>query len=84
METLSLILVDERENTTLREQILNIPDAYQVLDECTEMYESSGIFMVNEVILDTHTRYRQFATKEDGLVLTLVLCGGRATSIRLV
>jgi len=84
METLSLILVDERENTTLHEQILNIPEAYQVLDECTEMYESSGIFMVDEVVLDTHTMYRRFATKEDGLVLSLVLCGGRATSIRLV
>ena len=83
METLSLILVDERENT-MSEQILNIPDAYQVLDEYTEMYESIGIFMVDEVVLDTHTMYRRFATKEDGLVLSLILCGGRATNIRLV
>lgn len=85
MNTLSLILVDERENgKVLREQILSIPDAYQVLDECTEIYETNGIYLVNEVNVDTHTLYRQFATKEEGLVLTLVLCGGRAISVRQV
>jgi len=82
MNTLSLILVDERESKVLREQILSIPDAYQVLDECTEIYETNGIYLVNEVNLDTHTLYRQFATKEEGLVLTLVLCGGRALAVK--
>jgi len=84
MNTLSLILVDERESKVLREQILSIPDAYQVLDECTEIYETNGIYLVNEVNLDTHTLYRQFATKEEGLVLTLVLCGGRALAVKQI
>jgi hypothetical protein len=45
------------------------------------MYENAGIYLVNEIKHDTHTLVREFATKEDGLVISLILCGGRVQNV---
>ena len=81
MKTLSLILWDNRTKQVLRDSVHSVQETYELLDGATELYETNGIYLVNEVNVDTHTLYRQFATKEEGLVLTLVLCGGRAFGV---
>jgi hypothetical protein len=82
MKTLSLILWDNRQQQVLRDQILEMNDAYSVLDEATNTYENAGIYFVNEIKHDTHTLVREFATKENGLVISLILCGGMANNVR--
>ena len=81
MKTLSLILWDNRKKQVLRDQVLEMNNAYSVLDEATNTYENEGIYFVNEIKYDIHTLVREFATKEDGLVVSLILCGGRAQSV---
>ena len=81
MNTLSLILWDNRKQQVVRDQVLGISDAYDVLDEATNTYENAGIYLVNEIKHDTHTLVREFATKEDGLVISLILCGGRVQNV---
>ena len=81
MNTLSLILWDNRTKQVLRDSIHSVQDTYAILDDATELYETNGIYFVNEVKVDTNTLVREFATKEDGLVLSLIVCGGRAFGV---
>ena len=81
MNTLSLILWDNRKKQVLRDQVLEMNNAYSVLDEATNTYENAGIYFVNEIKHDIHTLVREFATKEDGLVVSLILCGGRVQNV---
>ena len=81
MNTLSLILWDNRTKQVLRDSIHSVQDTYAILDDATELYETNGIYLVNEVKVDTNTLVREFATKEDGLVISLIVCGGRAFDV---
>ena len=81
MNTLSLILWDNRTKQVLRDSIHSVQDTYAILDDATELYETNGIYFVNEVKVDTNTLVREFATKEDGLVISLIVCGGRAFDV---
>jgi hypothetical protein len=81
MKTLSLILWDNRKQQVLRDQVFEMSMAYNKLDEATNIYENAGIYLVNEIQCDTHTLVREFATKEDGLVISLILCGGRVQNV---
>ena len=81
MNTLSLILWDNRTKQVLRDEIFSIQETYAVLDDATEHYETNGIYLVNEVKYDTNTMVREFATIEDGLVISLIVCGGRAFGV---
>ena len=81
MKTLSLILWDNRQQQVLKDEVHEMHETYQMLDEVTERYEQCGIYFVNEVKHDTHTLVREFATKEDGLVISLIVCGGRAFGV---
>ena len=81
MNTLSLILWDNRTKQVLRDSIHSVQDTYAILDDATELYETNGIYLVNEVKVDTNTLVREFATKEDGLVISLIVCGGRAFGV---
>jgi hypothetical protein len=81
MKTLSLILWDNRQQQVLKDEVHEMSETYRILDEATELYEQCGIYFVNEVKHDTHTLVREFATKEDGLVVSLIVCGGRAIGI---
>ena len=81
MKTLSLILWDNRTKQVLRDSIHSVQDTYAILDDATELYETNGIYLVNEVKVDTNTLVREFATKEDGLVISLIVCGGRAFGV---
>ena len=81
MNTLSLILWDNRTKQVLRDYVFSIQETYAVLDDATEHYETNGIYLVNEVKYDTNTMVREFATIEDGLVISLIVCGGRAFSV---
>lgn len=55
-----------------------------VLDNITERYESEGKFLVKEEYIIPKTIVREFATIKDGLVDTLIICGGVATGIKEV
>ena len=81
MHTLSLILWDNRTKQVLRDEVFSIQETYALLDDATEHYETNGIYLVNEVKYDTNTMVREFATIEDGLVISLIVCGGRAFSV---
>ena len=81
MNTLSLILWDNRTKQVLRDSIHSVQDTYAILDDATELYETNGIYLVNEVKVDTNTLVREFATKEEGLVISLIVCGGRAFGV---
>lgn len=81
MNTLSLILWDNRTKQVLRDEVFSIQETYALLDDATEHYETNGIYLVNEVKYDTNTMVREFATIEDGLVISLIVCGGRAFSV---
>ena len=81
MNTLSLILWDNRTKQVLRDEVFSIQETYELLDDATEHYEANGIYLVNEVKYDTNTMVREFATIEDGLVISLIVCGGRAFSV---
>ena len=81
MNTLSLILWDNRAKQVLHDSVHSIQETYALLDDATEHYETEGIYFVNEIKVDTNTLVREFATKEDGLVISLIVCGGRAISI---
>ena len=81
MNTLSLILWDNRTKQVLRDSVHSVQDTYAILDDATELYETNGIYLVNEVKVDTNTLVREFATKEDGLVISLIVCGGRAFGV---
>lgn len=81
MNTLSLILWDNRTKQVLRDSIHSVQETYELLDGVTELYETNGIYLVNEVKVDTNTLVREFATKEDGLVISLIVCGGRAFGV---
>lgn len=81
MKTLSLILWDNRTKQVLRDSIHSVQETYELLDGATELYETNGIYLVNEVKVDTNTLVREFATKEDGLVISLIVCGGRAFGV---
>ena len=81
MNTLSLILWDNRAKQVLHDSIHSIQETYALLDDTTEHYETEGIYFVNEIKVDTNTLVREFATKEDGLVISLIVCGGRAIDI---
>ena len=81
MKTLSLILWDNRTKQVLRDSIHSVQETYELLDGATELYETNGIYFVNEVKVDTNTLVREFATKEDGLVISLIVCGGRVFGV---
>lgn len=81
MNTLSLILWDNRAKQVLHDSIHSVQETYALLDDATEHYETEGIYFVNEIKVDTNTLVREFATKEDGLVISLIVCGGRAIDI---
>ena len=81
MNTLSLILWDNRTKQVLHDSIHSVQETYALLDDTTEHYETEGIYFVNEIKVDTNTLVREFATKEDGLVISLIVCGGRAIDI---
>ena len=81
MKTLSLILWDNRTKQVLRDSIHSVQETYELLDGATELYETNGIYLVNEVKVDTNTLVREFATKEEGLVVSLIVCGGRAFGV---
>jgi len=81
MKTLSLILWDNRTKQVLRDSIHSVQETYELLDGATELYETNGIYLVNEVKVDTNTLVREFATKEEGLVVSLIVCGGRAVGV---
>ena len=81
MNTLSLILWDNRTKQVLRDEVFSIQETYALLDDVTEHYETNGIYLVNEVKYDTNTMVREFATIEDGLVISLIVCGGRAFGV---
>ena len=81
MNTLSLILWDNRTKQVLRDSIHSIQETYELLDGATEIYETNGIYLVNEIKVDTNTLVREFATKEDGLVVSLIVCGGRVQNV---
>lgn len=81
MKTLSLILWDNRTKQVLRDSIHSVQETYELLDGATELYETNGIYLVNEVKVDTNTLVREFATKEEGLVISLIVCGGRAFGV---
>ena len=81
MKTLSLILWDNRTKQVLRDSIHSVQETYEILDGATELYETNGIYLVNEVKVDTNTLVREFATKEEGLVISLIVCGGRAFGV---
>ena len=81
MKTLSLILWDNRTKQVLRDSIHSVQETYEILDGATELYETNGIYLVNEAKVDTNTLVREFATKEEGLVISLIVCGGRAFGV---
>jgi hypothetical protein len=81
MNTLSLILWDNRTKQVLRDEVFSIQETYAVLDDTTEHYEANGIYLVNEIKYDINTMVREFATIEDGLVISLIVCGGRALGV---
>jgi hypothetical protein len=81
MNTLSLILWDNRTQQVLRDEVFSIQETYAQLDDTTEYYETNGIYFVNEIKLDINTMVREFATIEDGLVISLIVCGGRALGV---
>jgi hypothetical protein len=81
MNTLSLILWDNRTKQVLRDSVHSVQETYELLDGATELYETNGIYFVNEVKVDTNTLVREFATKEEGLVVSLIVCGGRAVGV---
>ena len=81
MNTLSLILWDNRTQQVLRDEVFSIQETYAQLDDTTEYYETNGIYFVNEIQLDINTMVREFATIEDGLVISLIVCGGRALGV---
>jgi hypothetical protein len=81
MKTLSLILWDNRTKQVLRDSVHSVQETYELLDGATELYETNGIYFVNEVKVDTNTLVREFATKEEGLVVSLIVCGGRAVGV---
>jgi hypothetical protein len=81
MNTLSLILWDNRTKQVLRDEVFSIQETYALLDDTTEHYEANGIYLVNEIKYDINTMVREFATIEDGLVISLIVCGGRAFSV---
>jgi hypothetical protein len=81
MNTLSLILWDNRTKQVLRDEVFSIQETYAVLDDATEHYETNGIYLVNEIKYDINTMVREFATIEDGLVISLIVCGGRALGV---
>ena len=70
MNTLSLILWDNRTKQVLRDSIHSVQETYTLLDECTELYETNGIYFVNEIKHATNTLIREFATKEEGLIVS--------------
>lgn len=81
MNTLSLILWDNRTKRVLRDSIHSVQETYELLDEATELYETNGIYLVNEIKHAANTLVREFATKEEGLVVSLIVCGGRAFGV---
>ena len=81
MNTLSLILWDNRTKQVLHDSIHSVQETYALLDDTTEHYETEGIYFVNEIKVDTNTLVREFATKEEGLVVSLIVCGGRAFGV---
>ncbi len=81
MNTLSLILWDNRTKQVLRDEVFSIQETYALLDDATEHYETNGIYLVNEIKYDINTMVREFATIEDGLVISLIVCGGRALGV---
>ena len=81
MNTLSLILWDNRTKQVLRDEVFSIQETYALLDDTTEYYETNGIYLVNEIKYDINTMVREFATIEDGLVISLIVCGGRALGV---
>lgn len=81
MNTLSLILWDNRTKQVLRDEVFSIQETYALLDDATEHYEANGIYLVNEIKYDINTMVREFATIEDGLVISLIVCGGRAFGV---
>ena len=52
------------------------------LNGITEDKESIGELCVGDEWVSEYTIMRYFATKKDGLVDTLIICGGIASSIR--
>jgi hypothetical protein len=84
MKTLSLILWDNRKQQVLRDEVHEMSETYQMLDKATERYEQCGIYFVNEIKHDTHTLVREFATPENGLVVSLIVCGGRVDKITMI
>jgi hypothetical protein len=81
MNTLSLILWDNRTKQVLRDEVFSMQETYALLDDATEHYEANGIYLVNEIKYDINTMVREFATIEDGLVISLIVCGGRAFGV---
>jgi hypothetical protein len=74
-------LWDNRTKQVLRDSVHSVQETYELLDGATELYETNGIYFVNEVKVDTNTLVREFATKEEGLVVSLIVCGGRAVGV---
>jgi hypothetical protein len=83
-EQLALIYQDEINRRPLSIIYDTIPNVYLRLESETERAEEMGLMWVDEHKIDTHTLVRNFATKEDGLVASLIVVGGVACDIKPV
>jgi len=80
-EQLVLIYHDEINGRPLSIVYDTIANTYLRLESETRQCEEMGLMWVDEHKIDTHTLIRYFATEQDGLVASLIVCGGIATDI---
>jgi len=83
MEKLALIYQDEVNRRPISIIYDTIPKIYLMLESETEHAEKLGLMWVDEHKIDTHTLVRNFATVQDGLVASLIVCGGVASDVEL-
>ena len=83
MNQLCLIVFNHKtkeEDFVLHDDLAKIYSLYQ---DMSESFESKGIMLINEEILGKNTRLRDFASEADGLLYSLIVCGGIVNNITL-